>query len=86
MITCLDYASGRPLWEHRIAAEQNVAHVSPSVLVDDGQVLVGSGRQLFGFSLEDGTPQWSAPFRSGANGALGCGLALPDLTVHADRR
>lgn len=86
MITCLDYATGTPLWERSIDAGLNVGHVSPTVLIDGGQVLVTTGHRVCAFALADGTPQWQAPMRSEAHESIPAGLALPDLTVHADRR
>lgn len=75
VLTCLDYATGRTMWQQSVEA----ATVSPSVLVEGDQVLVSTNR-LCAFALADGTPQWQT-----ATGAThSTGLALPDFTVHAD--
>ena len=86
VITCLEYASGTPLWERVVELGANVAFVTPTVLLDGGQILVVCANRLLAFSPEDGTPQWAQPVRTEAQIGSPAGLCIRGATAHADRR
>lgn len=86
IVTCLDYRTGAALWERRIHTGRNAAQVSPSVLIEAGQVLVVAGGQLCAMSLDDGHPQWAQPVRTSTITSTSSGLAVPGVSVPPDRR
>lgn len=85
VVTCVDYRTGRLLWEQRIHTGLTSVLVVPSLLVDGGQVLVTTGNKLCAMSLEDGTPHWSQPLRATIATSTTCGLAVPGHATQSDR-
>lgn len=72
IFNCLDLATGKPLWQHRVLEENKLANItwgiSASPLIVDDLVIVSTGRAdnavqpplLVAFKLADGTEAWRA--------------------------
>ena len=88
VVTCLDYPTGRVLWQQRVEGKLNSSYFSATLLVDSGQVLFAHGPVLVAYDLESGAMQWSQPIegRSGGPNSLASALIIPGRSEQADRR
>lgn len=84
-VTCVDYRTGRRIWEQRIHTGLNAVNVVPSLLIEGGQVIVTVGGTVCAMSLEDGAPHWQQPLRLTAMTTTTCGIAVPGQAVYSDR-
>lgn len=87
LLNCLDAATGSPVWQRSVLAENKLENiewgVSSSPLIVDDQVVVtggrGTGPVLFAYRLDSGEPAWKA-------GADEASYASPSLATLAGRR
>jgi outer membrane protein assembly factor BamB len=76
-LACLEYASGRVLWQVEVESA-----VSGSLLVDGGRVLVAGAGKVAAYDAMDGRELWQQPFKGEGFGPVS--LALRGATVQAD--
>lgn len=84
-VTCLARDDGAPIWTHELPGRINVGHFGATLVVDAGQVLVATLNTLFALGVEDGALHWSAPVGGGTQPHVSVGIAVDNLSVHADR-
>lgn len=85
VVTCVDYRTGRVLWEQRIPTGLSVVLVVPTMLIEGGQVIVTAGASACAMSLHDGTPQWSQTLPTATVTTTTCGIAIPGQAIYSDR-
>ncbi|WP_044238384.1 outer membrane protein assembly factor BamB family protein [Chondromyces apiculatus] len=87
-INCLDYLTGRHLWQQEVTTGANVGYYTATVLIEAGQVLIAHNTVLFAFVLENGAFMWQQPI-DGAHAAgitMPVSVAVPGRATQADRR
>ena len=87
-ICCLEYATGRLLWQHQVKAGHNIAQFTATLLIDGGQVFLVHGDGLLAFSLETGQPMWQRRVERATanNGSIPVALAVSGLAEQGDAR
>ena len=87
-ICCLEYATGRLLWQHQVKAGRNIAHFTATLLIDGGQVFLVHGDALLAFALETGQPMWQRRVERATanNGTVPVALAVSGLAQQGDAR
>lgn len=85
VVTCLDYLSGRKLWEQPFDVGSSPPAFRCSILVDGGQLLIGTRNQLLAFAFDDGNPLWQRRVAAAEEAALAPAMGVPGSVVQSDR-
>lgn len=85
---CLDYATGRRIWNQAVTAGTNIAHFTATLLVDGEQVFLAHGSVLAVYALATGAPQWQRPLErvKGGPSVTPVALAVSGNAEQADAR
>jgi outer membrane protein assembly factor BamB len=84
LVECLDYATGRVVWQQLIPARTDASFVQPVAIIDQGQVLIACTSYLVAFNLATGTLLWNQQIGDPDFPNVAAGLALPGISAHAD--
>jgi outer membrane protein assembly factor BamB len=87
-VCCLEYATGKALWNHAVKGEHNIAHFTATLLVDGGQVFVVHGGSMLVFALETGKLMWQRRVERALAKSMpvSVSLAVPGLAQQGDAK
>lgn len=87
-LCCLEYATGRVLWNHQVKGGRNIAQFTATLLIDGGQVLLVHDGALLAFALETGQLMWHRRIeRATTNaGAVPVALAVSGQAQQGDAK
>jgi outer membrane protein assembly factor BamB len=84
-VCCLEYATGKLLWEHAVKANQVISHFTATLLVEGGQVFVVHAEILVVLALETGKLMWQRRLdRVEERFPVSVSLAVPGLARQGD--
>ncbi len=87
-VCCLEYATGRLLWQQGVKASQNIGQFTATLLLDGAEVFLAHSDVLVAFTLETGQLLWQQ--RVGRvderHPALAVSVAVAGQSAQADAR